>query len=54
MVLKLVNNKKVTTYAQYITRVDKTNIDYNNKGHRKRDSHMEITLNKMYTRGYDK
>ena len=25
--------------------VDKTNIDYSNKGSKKRDSHMEITLN---------
>ena len=45
MVLKLDNNKKVTTHAQYIIRVDKTDIDYNNKGPRKRDRHMEITLN---------
>ena len=31
MVLKL-STTKVTTYAQYIILVDKTNIDYNNKG----------------------
>ena len=36
---------KVTTNAQYIIRVDKTNIDYSNKGSKKRDSHMEIILN---------
>ena len=34
----------MTTHAQYIIRVDKTNTDDNNKGPRKRDSHMEITL----------
>ena len=36
---------KQTTHAQYIIRVDKTNIDYNNKGSKMQDSHMEIILN---------
>ena len=46
MVLKIGQQQKVTTYVQYVIRVDNTNIDYINKGPRKRDSHMEITLNK--------
>ena len=46
MYLKLDNTKqKVTTHAQYIIRVDKTNVDYSNKRSKKRDSHMEIILN---------
>ena len=36
----------MTTHAQYIIHVDKTNIDYSNKGSKMRDSHMKITLNK--------
>ena len=44
MVLKLATTK-VTTHAQYIIRVDKTNIDYSNKSSKKQDSHMEIILN---------
>ena len=31
----------MTTHAQYIIRVDKTNIDYNNKGPTKQDSYIK-------------
>ena len=39
----------MTTYVQYIICVDNTNIDYNNKGPRKRDSHMEINTEQKCT-----
>ena len=35
----------MTTNAQYIICVDKTNIDYNNNGSKMQDNHMEKILN---------